>query len=189
MPNGYPAPAPYGRAPVIPPWLMTTLVVGGGLAAGALISRTALAAVERRALPVPTPTPSKEPMRLAVALMSDPQTGQITAGWTSTDPRFQAGNTPQEAHIRATLPVRVLVSLPEGMSAYGADAGTGTRLLAGAAEQSKDFVFSIDEYAVSDMDAGVSSDDYSVLMTVQFTPQLTGMMVQVPLLVYAFRPV
>lgn len=195
MPDAYGAPSPYARTPFMPPWLKGTLIVGGGLAAGALVSRTAMAAMKPEVLPTPgptptptpgpepTPTPAPEPIRIYMERAFD-VLGRPDAKLVSEDSRFVPTKQGKDGFIVGALPVRVLISAPEAFWAPSTvETGPGNKLLAGTPSESYDFMFSIEEYAPQSPDGSVHQDNYSVMISAQFPAEGSGY--QIPLRVFA----
>ena len=151
----------------MPPWLIGTLVVGGGLLGGALISRTALAAMKDTKIPTPTPTPG-EPLVLGVQRTVNQQ-GQPHATYVSTDPRVVMIEEGQGAFVKGPLPARVMVSVPEDIEVTEAIPKLGTELIGGEVGKTQDFIFRITEFSAQEAMADLAgSENYNALVTVKY---------------------
>jgi hypothetical protein len=182
MPYGNPPPALYGRSPVMPPWLTATLVVGAGLAVGALISRTAMAALKTDRLPLPAP--SKEPLRLGVQRTVNAQ-GQPHATFVSTDPRVAMIEEGQGTFVKGPLPARIMVSVPEDMEVTEAIAGMGGKLLAGEVGKAKDFIFEASQYSAEQaLPELAGSENYNAIVTVRYQIPEQNLTATIPMPIY-----
>jgi len=182
MPNGYAPAAAYQPPTILPPWLKGALIIGGGLTAGALISRTAMATMKQEALP--SPTPSKEPLRLGVQRTVNQQ-GQPYATFVSTDPRVVMIEEGQGAFVKGPLPMRIMVSAAEDLEVTEAIGAMGGKLIAGEVGKSKDFIFDITEYSAQQALLDLAgSENYNALVTVQYPVPEQNITATIPMPIY-----
>jgi hypothetical protein len=114
--------------------------------------------------------------------------GSEDAKFESSDLRFDAGMDPADAFIISSLPVRVLISVPEDFfppsSFY---VGKGTHLIAGEPKKSRDFLFEVKEYARNHAVGTITKDDYNILLPVAYITSPTSS-TQIPMRVFVIPP-